>query len=335
MKILLAITSHLDLDNPRSGGLRCLQGRAQALSKRGHEVVVVNLEKDAPDIQDYDIVQLENGGGGNGPLQAVAKWADDTETPVLGVPVYWPNKRLPHLKKQHERLFVWLNYCDLVIPGSEIVANKLEETEDMPDFNYQIVRKAVSQREIKQVRKEFTDPPLNNYVLTAGWIGPQKNQLRIAKALKRLWEDGFESDWLLVGKIHKQEYFDKITETLSSYEDRVHFVQGFRPPGHVMGFAKYAKAVIVGSLWEIPSLVALEAAALETSIAITKNGSTKEYYRDYVEYFDPESINSIKLSVKKAAKGLSKKEELKELVLSKYSYAKAASDLEEIYQEVL
>jgi glycosyltransferase involved in cell wall biosynthesis len=95
-----------------------------------------------------------------------------------------------------------------------------------------------------------------------------------------------------------------------------------------------AKVHILPSWYETPGLTNLEAGIAGCNIVSTDRGSTKEYFKDMVEYCDPTSAGSIKNAVIKAF-NKPKDTKLKQHILSNYTWDRVAKETLKGYQRVL
>ena len=93
-------------------------------------------------------------------------------------------------------------------------------------------------------------------------------------------------------------------------------------------------AFVIPSYLETPSLAALEAAGQNARIVITEIGSTREYFKAYAEYLNPNDLNSISSAINTALATPSRPE-LKAHVETKFVWTKTIERLVNIYDRVL
>lgn len=88
------------------------------------------------------------------------------------------------------------------------------------------------------------------------------------------------------------------------------------------------------SLHEGTGLAALEAAAHGANLVITKNGGAPDYFRDYVDYVDPYSADSIRDAIAKAWRR-PRDDGLRQHVCARLTWDESARSLEALYLERL
>jgi len=341
LKVLFATSSHRDLQNPKHGAERQLYGQARALSERGHDVEVDNINWNAPDIKDFDIIQMVNSNGPNGSHQSLANHAIDKGVPVVSTPTFWPpNDIIDQSDEQQKQqidlhiktLLPWLSASTHLTPNADVEADKLKGFLDT--FNYTVIRNAVDKQEIAEVQKNEVGAPdeWGDYVLCVGRMEPRKNQWRLIHAMQALWQDDVDAKLVMIGKANR-DYLRKFSSSIERYEDRVVIDPQIKDPKTVLNAIKNARVLAMPSLLETPGLVALEAAALGTSLAITGKGSTKEYFNGYAHYCDPTRVDSIGYAVRDAWKENGFEES--ERFIEKYNYENEAEKLESLYQNIL
>lgn len=167
----------------------------------------------------------------------------------------------------------------------------------------------------------------DDLVICVARVEPLKNQLNLIKALNNTRFRG-----LLIGKpsINQKEYYIKCKEQAAS---NISFVDHVPQEELVKYYAK-AKVHVLQSWFETTGLSSLEAAAMGCNIVITDKGDTKEYFKDYAYYCDPESPESILNAVKKAANSIVNKD-LMQIIRTKYTWTVAAEKTLEAYKEIL
>lgn len=342
MKILFATSSKRSIKNPRHGSERQLMGQARALKKRGHEIEIDNINWNVPDLDGFDIVHMVNSNGPNGAHQALASLAHRCGVPVVGTPTYWdPDELAADMNSQHARqmidihtktLIPWLANTDMLVPNSEVEANKLNEKLD--PMRYEVIHNAVDREEINAVEENPHDPPeeWGDYVISVGRIEPRKNQWRLIYAMQGLWQEGIDANLVLIGQVNPS-YWQKLGSEIKRHGEKIFIEDELQKPITVMNAIKHAKVLAMPSFIETPGLVALEAGALDTSLAITDRGATKEYFDDHAFYCNPKRVDSIADSIKSAweADGC----EYSEVIKRVYNYETAGKKLENIYEELI
>jgi len=170
---------------------------------------------------------------------------------------------------------------------------------------------------------------LKDFVLYVGRIDIRKNVLTLIRALKNT-----NIDLVIIGKAEpdQQLYFEKCKKEAGK---NVHFLGQFPHESKLLESAyAAAKVVTLPADYETPGLVGLEAGLAKANVVITERGSTKDYYKDYVWYVNPESIKDIKAKILAAYKA-EKNNELRDHVRKNFLWDKVAKKTLEGYKKVL
>ncbi len=167
----------------------------------------------------------------------------------------------------------------------------------------------------------------HNSVLCMGRIESRKNQLNLIRALNNTKYSVF-----IHGKAspNAMAYFEQC-KTESTTNVKI----GEWLSGDVLYTAySNAKVHILPSYFETTGLSSLEAAAMGCNIVVTNKGDTRDYFKDYVWYCDPDSEESIKKAVD-AAYNAPFNEELRQHILKNYTWQRAAEETLSVYKNVL
>lgn len=172
---------------------------------------------------------------------------------------------------------------------------------------------------------------MRDYVLCVGRIEPRKNQLMLVRACKKL-----NLPCVLVGRVYNRYYAKKVLRELESIKIGNIYLRYLQPDSNLLISAYInSKIVAVPSLLETPSLVALEAASLGRTVVVTKVGSALEYFEDNAYYVDPFSQSSIEEALLDAWNNPINEKYLRNFVLGRYTWSKAAKDLNQIYHQMI
>jgi glycosyltransferase involved in cell wall biosynthesis len=126
-------------------------------------------------------------------------------------------------------------------------------------------------------------------VLYVGRIEPQKNVLRLIQAFIK---SGLDTNLVILGRPTHGYYYELCKKASN---EKVIFVPPLSHHSDMLRSAyKSAKVIALPSYYETPGLAALEGGLAGANVVITKNGGTREYYKDFARYIDPRSVESIR-----------------------------------------
>jgi len=355
MRILVGISSYAnDLRYPIGGSERQALGLAKALAKRGHFVKLTNILRMNPDwSQSFDVVLLINANGAKGPYQEVEYICHEKGIPVVVAPVYWPVDELlediqetlgqseEQIAAQSHGFNSYLEDSKLFFAGADWwMPNAASEMEQVAKFlegvptraslvDFTVVPNAVDvEDEIVPVLKgdvslpdEIRSKLKKRFILEVGRIEVRKNQLRLLKAMERIWKDDPDLQLVLVGNI-SESYAKVLYPHLAG---RNVLVSQAQPAEVVLQLMKLSQGHVLPSLLETPGLSSLEAGALNKPIVVGNRGSTGEYFQDLpgVFYVDPFDVDSIEDAVRKMIR-FGPANQLGEFIRMRYSYSRAA-----------
>jgi len=183
---------------------------------------------------------------------------------------------------------------------------------------------------VDRFRYQSTTSQNNEYkdaILCVGRIEGRKNQMALIKALKdtpyKVIINGQHSP-------NNKGYFLKCKEEASSnirFNERVSEEELF-----VM--FNSARVHVLPSFFETTGLSSLEAAVMGCNVVITNKGDTVEYFEDLAYYCDPDDPDSIREAIEKAFQEPFN-ENLRQHILSKYTWDRTAQKTLEAYHKVL
>ncbi len=195
-----------------------------------------------------------------------------------------------------EAIWNLFSLADRIIVNSYLEAENLSRVFSFDFDRFSIVYNGIEEKFLERVdepvfREKYHIP--KPYFLNIANIEPRKNQLNFLKALKNypditLVTVGYERDRMYAQECHRV-----------GSRQFIH-INGL-PYGSDMLRSAICNAdgFVMPSTLETPSIAALEAAASGCRILITSEGSTKEYFQDYVTYVDPDDGDSITRGIEK------------------------------------
>tara|TARA_B100000749_G_scaffold280887_1_gene279856 strand:+ start:86129 stop:87121 length:993 start_codon:yes stop_codon:yes gene_type:complete len=208
--------------------------------------------------------------------------------PLVISPILWPHQPEKYPFREIQNL---LNTADLIFPNSQMEADLLARVYDIPLDKFHVTYNGVDDSFITD--NSTTEALFRDkfhidfeFSLCVANIENRKNQILLAQAAKST-----QKNVILIGQVRDEEYLRKVKDAGGDY---IHYV------GALDHFSLELKSAfracdqfILPSLLETPGLAALEAAAMGCAVAVTVEGSTKEYFGEYVTYIDPLDVRSI------------------------------------------
>ena len=365
MNVLVGISTYApDITQPVGGSERQALGIAKALAKRGHQVELTNVLRQVPNwSRGFDVIYLVNANGAKGAYAHVGYIAHEKGIPVVVSPVYWPVDELQKDIEETLRLngkeamaqaLGFNSYledskrffanADWWAPNAESEMEQVVKFLDgvetrAPLTNYTVIPNAVDvEDEIlpalendMEFPEELREKLKPRFILEVGRIEVRKNQLRLLKAMHRIWKDDPDLQLVLVGN-----WSEPYAEVLQPYMLGRHvLVSRAQPPSVILQLMKRAQAHVLPSLLETPGLASLEAASLDKPIVVGDRGSVREYFQDApgVFYSDPMDVGSIEDAIRHALV-FGPAPALGQMVRTRYSYSRAAELAEELFQSL-
>ena len=226
-----------------------------------------------------------------------------------------------------------IDNVDFFLPNSQMEMDALVEKFGLKGVNnYIIVPNAIDDDVAKsQWRKETRDDFLKykDAVICVGRIEPRKNQLALVKALAKT-----DYKLVLVGAVsrNQKKYYKQIKKYIDSNPNFYHLRH--LENDDLYNLYKVCRVSVLPSWLDTPGLVNLEAGAMGCNLVVSSKGSTKEYFRDLVEYCLPDDLEGIRNSVDKAY-SKDKQTELQNIIFAKYTWKEAAKQTLLGYESVL
>ncbi len=170
---------------------------------------------------------------------------------------------------------------------------------------------------------------IEDFVLSVGRIEPRKNQLNLIKAMK-----GFSKTLVIIGN-PVSDYSDYYNECRRQAYKDVLFIDRINHDDPMLKSAYSACRCFISQGWlETPGLAVLEAGLAGANVATTDKGCTREYFKDFVEYFNPADVRGIRKAIE-AAFYKEKALFFKEYIKKHFLWEVAAKKNLDVYNEVL
>jgi glycosyltransferase involved in cell wall biosynthesis len=222
--------------------------------------------------------------------------------------------------------------ADIILPNSKIEAKIIKEIFDLDWDKFSVVYNAADKRFLKATPTEFLKKfGVENFLLNVGRIEPRKNQLKLLQSIKEL-----ELPTVFIGNVADRRYFYLFKKQIDKIKNtKIVFIPFISHESSLLSSAyAAAKTFVLPSWYETPGLSALEAAMAGCNIVITNRGSTREYFRNYVEYIDPSNIRDIRTKIEKSYFS-PKNNKLKNFVAKHYTWENTALQTLKAYERVI
>jgi len=223
-----------------------------------------------------------------------------------------------------------LKCADILLPNSYAEAEQVRKLFSIKKEKMQVVYLGADEKFSKADKTEFVNKyGVENFILSIGRIEPRKNHLNLIKAIK---DTGLKL--VLIGNpVACYENYHRQCKKIAG--DNVIFINRLDHESTLFASAYAACSVFVLQGWfETPGLVALEAGLAGANLAVTEGGSTREYFKDYAQYFNPSSPISIREAIFKALyKPNSKK--ISDHIMNNFLWSISADQTLEAYKKVL
>lgn len=307
------------------GGEMQLMNYARHLPAAGVQVDLFNAWQ--PQFAQADVVHYFSLVGGSSPFCHFARHGRGL--PLVITSSLWVNDENFHTYPVDEIRYQ-LSLATLVITNSEMESERLSSAFGLRRDLFRSVyngvdRSFLTPTDPRLFRTQFgIDGP---FVLNVGNIEPRKNQLALVRAMR-----GHQLPLVLLGQARDQAYFDQV---MAEGGDNVRYLGRLDHDSPLLRSAYAACSLFVlPSTLETPGLAALEAAAQGARIAVTAEGSTREYFADHVTYLDHREPELIRAAID-AELGGERGDALRQRIAERFTWDRIARDLAAVYQEAI
>lgn len=218
---------------------------------------------------------------------------------------------------------------DVFLPNSEAEMIRVASAMGIGHYRHIVVPNAVdtSLFDPSAVTMNDTVKRYAGCVLCVASIAPRKNQLNLVRAMR-----GLPYRLVLIGSStpNNRTYYDKVIREGGNRLTVLPHIEHSQLPSYY----KAARVHVLASWMETPGLASLEAAAMGASIVVTEKGDTRDYFRDYAYYCEPDDVNSIRDAIRKAYDS-PVRTDMREYIASTYTWDKAARKTLEGYNLIL
>ncbi|MFC1808142.1 glycosyltransferase family 4 protein [Candidatus Omnitrophota bacterium] len=328
------------------GGEIFLLKTKETLQKKGVYVKLFNQWEDK--LTDFDILHVF---GSVKDCLGLMRTAKNIGTKVALSPVFWSTLQrswneygtLPKKLKmvaQHATKAAFpiapsarremMALSDILLPNSHAEADQVARYFKISKKKMRVIYLGVDERFAKSNPALFKNRyNIDKFILSVGRFEPRKNQLNLIKALK-----GFKMPLVFIGSA-AAGYEEYLSECKKNADKSTIFIERVDHEDKLLASAYAASELFVLQSWlETPGLVALEAGLAGTRLAVTEAGSTREYFKNYVEYLDPVSTQSIRGAIEREL-SKEKNDKLKEYILKNFLWSSVADENIKVYKELM
>lgn len=222
-----------------------------------------------------------------------------------------------------------MELADAVLAGSAVEARQIGRYFLIPHHKIKVVHYGVDERYDKASKDWFVSKyGLERFILCAGRIEPRKNQLNLIRALR-----GTGLPLVLIGE-PVSRHLNYYQQCIREAEANVRFLGSFPNNSKELCSAYAACDVFALPSWfETPGLAALEAGLAGAKIVITREGATREYFKDFVRYVNPGNVRDIRRQVM-AAWQANKSDALRVHIGEHFSWDRAAKETLAVYKRL-
>ncbi|MBU9340298.1 glycosyltransferase [Burkholderia multivorans] len=286
MKVLFA-TYPMAFHTPGGGEIQLLAYRKHLPA---HGVDVALFDPWNPGFLEHDVVHFFSCVGGS---VHFCNFVKQLGLPLVVSSSLWVTEETKHLYPIGE-IHHQFSLADRVVANSDIECETLARVLDLPRDKFVSVLNGVESMFYERQPASLFRDAFNlreRFVLNVGNIEPRKNQLGLVRAMKSF------PDLKLVLIGHQRDLAYARTCLEEGGEQVIYL--GALPHESPMLRSAYAAcdAFCLPSTLETPGLAALEAHAAGARIAVTREGSTEEYFQHRVAYLDPNDVASIAQSI--------------------------------------
>jgi glycosyltransferase involved in cell wall biosynthesis len=222
-------------------------------------------------------------------------------------------------------------WAEMVLPNTTAEGEIIAQGLGIPKEKIKVIHNGVSKEFLdadpELFKKEFG---LENFILTVGHMGPdRKNVLRLVRALSQI-----DHPAVFIGrKMHMGETPQILKE---AQQNKNLLILDALPSHSPLLASAYAACDVFAlpSKFETPGRAALEAALAGAKVIITPHGGTYDYFKNWAEYVDPYSVDSIRRGIEKAL-NMPKNLALRQHIKNNFTWEKIALDTLEVYKRVL
>jgi glycosyltransferase involved in cell wall biosynthesis len=218
-----------------------------------------------------------------------------------------------------------------VLPNTKAEGELLSKAMRINSNNIQVIHNGVEERFLDADSTLFVKKyGLKDFVLNVGHIGAfRKNSYKLIKAVQKL-----DVPTVIIADVLENTEAQKCMEEINK-SNNIKLVRWIKHDDPLLASAYAAcKTFVLPSRYETPGIVAMEAALAGANVVNTPYGGTKEYFADYADYLNPNSIDSIANTIEKSL-NKNKNDSLKNFIKKNFLWSVIAKQTLEMYEATM
>ena len=218
---------------------------------------------------------------------------------------------------------------DVFLPNSISEMDRVAKEFELKDYKFEVVPNSIDKKifDSSVISKANQFSKYKDCIVCAARIEGRKSTLNLIRAVK-------DTNYILVLVGNESKNQKKYVEQVHAEAGSNVVFLGSIPHEQLKELYQVAKVHALVSWMETPGLSSLEAAAMGCNIVVTKKGDTEEYFENFAFYCEPDDISTIKEAIDKAYSSPFK-EELRNKILTNYTWEKAAESTLRGYNKAL
>lgn len=221
--------------------------------------------------------------------------------------------------------------ADKILPNTLAEAHLIENGFSISSSRITVVPNGVEERFADAQPDLFQQTyGIKDFILFAGQAGaPRKNISLLLKAATKL-----EHPVVIIGRFGVDAYGISC-ETEAKRLKNVTLIDNLAHDSEMLSSAyAAAKVFVLPSQFETPGISAMEAALAGSNIVITSRGGTQDYFEDYAEYINPDSLHSLVGALNRSFSKQTQAD-LKTHLLERFNWKGIAQKTVDVYREIL
>lgn len=240
-------------------------------------------------------------------------------------PIMWSLYSKEH--PEYIRIKRLLKMADILFTNSNVESERLANWFDIDISCFHKTRNSISEAFLTQgspemFRSTFEVP--EKFILCVANIDRRKNTHALLNACDKLG-----LSLVTIGHVKDTEYF----QSFAKKRNNLIHLGPIENESLLKSAYSACDIFALPSICETPGIAALEAASQGAKVVITQEGSTSEYFEDFVHYLDPMSEESI-LKALKGSMESSLSSRLQDLVKTRYRWTETAKEISSGYEKI-